>query len=92
MIAINDNVTTREETFIKIYKVVFPPIASFVSKNGGSFEDARDVFQDALIIYYEKVMVNTQSYPNQAPNTAFSKKLFSIYFLKIIKIEICNQV
>jgi DNA-directed RNA polymerase specialized sigma24 family protein len=44
----------REKLFIALYKRAFPSVAKYVSKMGGSFEDAKDVFQDALIIYYEK--------------------------------------
>src|SRR6185295_19349655 len=34
----------------------FPLVAKYVSQTGGSFEDAKDVFQDALVIYYEKLV------------------------------------
>lgn len=44
----------REALFIKLYKTSFPLIAKYVSRKGGSFEQAKDVFQDALLIYYEK--------------------------------------
>lgn len=45
---------TREEQFIHLYETAFPSVASFVKKMNGSFDEAKDVFQDALIIYYEK--------------------------------------
>jgi DNA-directed RNA polymerase specialized sigma24 family protein len=45
---------TREELFIHLYETAFPKVATFVHKMGGSFEEAKDIFQDALIIYYEK--------------------------------------
>jgi len=45
---------TREELFINLYKNTFPPVAKYVSTMGGSFDEAKDVFQDALIVYYEK--------------------------------------
>lgn len=44
----------REKTFEYFYEEVFPAVASFVSKQGGSFQDAKDIFQDALVIFYEK--------------------------------------
>lgn len=37
-----------------LYKKAFPVIAAWVSRRGGSFDDARDVFQEALIVFYEK--------------------------------------
>lgn len=45
---------SREALFIALYRSVFPGVASFIRKRGGSLEEAKDVFQDALLIYYEK--------------------------------------
>lgn len=47
-------ISTREELFIRLYQSVFPAVASFVKKHGGQLDDAKDVFQDALVIYFEK--------------------------------------
>lgn len=44
----------REALFISLYKKAFPAVAKYVSRKGGSFDDAKDIFQDALVIYYEK--------------------------------------
>ena len=44
----------REKNFEHLYEEVFPAVADIVSKQGGSFHDAKDIFQDALIIFYEK--------------------------------------
>lgn len=41
--------------FTRLYLEAFPAVAAFVSKRGGSLERAKDVFQDALIIYYEQI-------------------------------------
>jgi len=38
-----------------IYKDSFPIVKSYILKNSGNEEDAADVFQDALIIFYEKI-------------------------------------
>ncbi|EHQ28023.1 RNA polymerase sigma factor [Mucilaginibacter paludis] len=48
----------REQVFIFLYKKAFPAVAKYVSKMGGSFDEAKDVFQDALVIYYEKVLTS----------------------------------
>jgi hypothetical protein len=37
-----------------LYRRCFPSVAAFVSRMNGSFEDARDIFHDALIIYLER--------------------------------------
>ncbi|MEN0052297.1 MAG: sigma-70 family RNA polymerase sigma factor [Mucilaginibacter sp.] len=44
----------RQQLFIALYQKVFPAVAKYVSKHGGSFDEAKDVFQDALLSYYEK--------------------------------------
>ena len=44
----------RERRFEELYETAFPAVAAFVSKMNGSFQDAKDIFQDALVIYFEK--------------------------------------
>jgi DNA-directed RNA polymerase specialized sigma24 family protein len=44
----------REQFFSELYEHVFPSVAKFVRKQHGSLDDAKDVFHDALIIFYEK--------------------------------------
>lgn len=47
-------VQMREALFTDLYKRCFPAAARYVSRMGGDLEQARDVFQDALLAYYEK--------------------------------------
>lgn len=49
-----DTIQTREDLFISLYQSAFPGVASFIRKRGGSLDEAKDIFQDALLIYYEK--------------------------------------
>ena len=49
----------REKLFITLYKKAFPAVAKYVSKMGGTFDEAKDVFQDALVIYYEKLVIRS---------------------------------
>ena len=51
-------IINREELFVDLYKKAFPGVAKYISENGGSFEEAKDIFQDALVVYYEKIKVN----------------------------------
>jgi len=44
----------REKLFMALYKSAFPTVARYVCKMGGTFDEAKDIFQDALVIYYEK--------------------------------------
>jgi DNA-directed RNA polymerase specialized sigma24 family protein len=50
----NSTPAQREQLFIALYKKAFPAVAKYISKMGGSFDEAKDIFQDALVIYYEK--------------------------------------
>ena len=38
----------------QIYKEFLPRISRLITNNGGSKEDAKDVFQDAIMVLYEK--------------------------------------
>jgi RNA polymerase sigma factor (sigma-70 family) len=38
-----------------LYKLNFPVIERFITANSGSSEDAKDVFQDALIAFYQNL-------------------------------------
>lgn len=44
----------QSKAFLKLYKN-YPQVEKLILSKGGSKEDARDVFQEALIIFYEKV-------------------------------------
>ena len=49
------NPKEREQYFFTLYEEIFPLVAKFVAHRGGSFQDAKDIFQDSLIIFYEKM-------------------------------------
>lgn len=49
----------NEKVIAEIYNRYFPSVRQFIYKNSGSREDARDVFNDAVIIVMEKVRDNT---------------------------------
>jgi RNA polymerase sigma factor (sigma-70 family) len=48
----------REKLFIALYKSVFPAVVKYVSKMGGTFDEAKDIFQDALVAWYEKAALD----------------------------------
>ena len=72
MIAMNNKLSTvelREAFFMALYKKAFPVVARYVARMDGSLEEAQDIFQDTLVIYYEKVasaqsesIVNVKAY------------------------------
>jgi len=44
----------KELDFADLYERAFPGVAAFVRKMKGTFQDAQDIFHDALVIYHEK--------------------------------------
>jgi len=43
----------RSKAFLKLYKG-YPSVEKLILSKGGSKEDAKDIFQDALFIFYQK--------------------------------------
>ena len=52
--SISSSAPPRDAFFEELYESAFPAVAGFVSQMNGSFQDAKDIFQDALIIYFER--------------------------------------
>lgn len=48
-----------KEVVPHLYKKVFPLVENYVRKNSGRKEDASDVFQDSLLLFYKQVIKNT---------------------------------
>jgi RNA polymerase sigma factor (sigma-70 family) len=45
----------NQEVFNDLYEYEFPKVVKLVTQNSGSVDNARDIFQDALVILMEKV-------------------------------------
>lgn len=45
----------RKQLISRLYRNTFPAVARFVSRRGGHLQDAKDVFHDALVVFYEKL-------------------------------------
>ena len=48
----------NNKVLVYIYQTYFPMICKHVMKNNGKQEDAEDIFQDSVIIVYEKLIKN----------------------------------
>lgn len=70
-----DTTEEHKDLFRELYETSFYPVAKFISANGGSFEQARDIFQEALIVYYEKTL-------QQNSNAVLSDKAYVIGIAK----------
>lgn len=45
----------NSDAFKFLYKKMYPVIANYIRLNGGSEDEARDVFQDAVVVLYQKL-------------------------------------
>lgn len=43
-----------DKAFLKLYKY-YPKVQSLIKSNSGSSDDAQDIYQEALIVFYQKV-------------------------------------
>lgn len=57
----------------KIYQTFFPPIFGFIKNHGGNQEDAKDTFQEGIMVMYR--MANS---PDFTLNSSFLSLLFPI--------------
>lgn len=49
----------RTQALTQLYRRAFPAVQRLVRRQGGSPEDAQDVFQDALVVLYEQAVAGT---------------------------------
>lgn len=76
--------TSNKQVFTSYYLKCFPSVASFVRRKGGSLDEAKDVFQDAIIALYEKkkkdpdgeaIILNENSYLIGIAKNIYLKKM-----------------
>ncbi len=48
----------NESVLSNLYKDVLPYIKKYIISNSGSYEDAKDIFQDTVVIFYNQVKLN----------------------------------
>lgn len=48
----------NSEAFERLYEDYFPVISKMIVKNSGSIEEAQDIFQEAVVILYDKISQN----------------------------------
>ena len=51
---VQPSAVTQPTDLTHLYESCFPVVAKFISRQSGSFQDAKDIFHDALVIYLEK--------------------------------------
>ena len=80
---------TREELVTRLYETSFPAVARFIRKQGGTLEEAKDLFQDGIVIYYEQaVRGSTKIQPGESQYLmGIVRHLWSRRFNEIMKLE-----
>ena len=53
----------RDQAFTAIYSRCYKTVQKMIVQNKGTDEDAKDIFQESIIIFYQKVITNSISYP-----------------------------
>ena len=77
-----DGIKRRDNKVLTvIYKDFYPGISTYIRNNGGTTEDAKDVFQESLIVIFRQIEEKTLDI-----NTGFENYLFGIARLIWLKI------
>ncbi|HEX6224430.1 MAG TPA: hypothetical protein VFZ52_08470, partial [Chryseolinea sp.] len=66
----------RTQLFTQLYEEAFPKVAKFVANRGGTFDDARDIFHDALVVLYENSLKDNEVESTEAYVIGISKHLW----------------
>jgi len=48
----------EDEALAQLYKLHFPMISHFILNNSGTDDEAKDIYQEAVIVFYEKIKEN----------------------------------
>ena len=83
----------REKLFTTLYKKTFPSVAKYISRMGGTLEEAKDIFHDSLVIFYEKQ--NERTAPIHSSEEAYllgiSKHLWAKRFQQKLQLTPLNE-
>ena len=95
-IKIFNGILEGDEQILKnFYKKNFTIIRSFVTKNSGTEKDSEDVFQDALVVIYQKLKSNSLATIQCSIHTYFygvCKNIWSVRLRKKQKISSCESI
>ena len=52
-------VNDDEEALAYLYRIHFPMILNFILTNSGTEDEAKDIYQESIIVFYEKIKAGT---------------------------------
>jgi DNA-directed RNA polymerase specialized sigma24 family protein len=72
----------RQKEILRLYTDTFPLVARYIARMGGTLEEAKDIFHDAIVIYFEKQasMKGTLKFGEKAYLYGISKNLWHYRF------------
>ena len=82
----------KHKDFLDFYLEVFPAVARYVKSKGGSRENAEDIFQESLVIYYEKQISNMGMSNHSAYIFGISRKLWLKHHQSTKRIKLTNNL
>jgi len=56
LVIVKGDTEVTDTVFLQLYKKVLPIVARYIGRRGGTLDEAKDIFQDALLLYYERVL------------------------------------
>lgn len=77
------NYKTREAIIIKWYEEVFPNAAAYIHRRGGNVEIAKEIFQESIVLYYEKLIQS--NFKPEVDNNAYLMGIVKMRWLKYYK-------
>lgn len=82
-----------KQIFHLLYENAFPKVERFVQKNGGSFDDSKDIFQEAVLVFYKSVLNNKYIHSTEIDGFIFgvSRNMWYAKFKKDAKIDQLNE-
>ena len=82
-----NGILNNDQLIVKhVYDLYFFPVSNYIVKNGGTHEDAWDVFQDSIMVIYEQVKAG-----NLKLSSSFFTYLYSICKYRWLKIVRDNK-
>lgn len=84
----------RETQFRTLYVNVFPHVARYVSKMGGTLEEAQDIFQESLVYYYERILTQNIAIHTTEENylMGITRNIWSRRFKESIKFKSLDEL
>lgn len=69
--------------FKEIYKKTFPKVRKYILANSGSEQDVEDIFQDAILIFYNQL--SSGKFQQEAPTDPYLYRIARNLYINLVK-------